>query len=123
AASRLWAVAAVGTRARRQSASAARRVLDKMRARGRINPDLRNKVWNTWGPTGAYRTISSKKCLGDRERRSAGPRIRGPGAMPPANPGPPGRPYCTTVTARRFCDQHEISLQMATGLSLPKDLD
>jgi hypothetical protein len=25
----------------------------------------------------------------------------------------------STVTARRFCDQQEISLQTATGLSLP----
>jgi hypothetical protein len=25
----------------------------------------------------------------------------------------------STVTARRFCDQHEISLQTATGRSLP----
>jgi len=29
-------------------------------------------------------------------------------------PGPP-----RTVTARRFCDQQEISLQTATGRSLP----
>ena len=25
----------------------------------------------------------------------------------------------STVTARRFCDQHEMSLQTATGRSLP----
>src|SRR5690606_11096704 len=37
-------------------------------------------------------------------------------------PGPPPDPYCTTVTARLFCDQHEISLQIATGRSLPNDL-
>ena len=32
------------------------------------------------------------------------------------------RPYelaFSTVTARRFCDQHEMSLQTATGRSLP----
>ena len=29
--------------------------------------------------------------------------------------------YCTTVTARRFCDQHEMSSQIATGRSLPND--
>src|SRR5690606_28145559 len=28
--------------------------------------------------------------------------------------------YWTTVTPRRFCDQQEMSLQMATGRSLPK---
>src|SRR6185312_8001331 len=31
--------------------------------------------------------------------------------------------YCTTVTARRFCDQQEMSLQIATGRSLPKDCE
>lgn len=30
----------------------------------------------------------------------------------------PGREF-STVTARRFCDQHEMSLQVATGRSLP----
>ena len=29
--------------------------------------------------------------------------------------------YCTTVTARRFCDQHEMSSHSATGRSLPND--
>ena len=40
-----------------------------------------------------------------------------------AREGAAGFRYCTTVTARRFCDQHEMSLQMATGRSLPNDCD
>jgi hypothetical protein len=28
----------------------------------------------------------------------------------------------STVTARRFCDQHEMSLQTATGRSLPYEI-
>ena len=31
--------------------------------------------------------------------------------------------YWTTVTARRFWLQHEMSLQIATGRSLPKDCE
>lgn len=33
------------------------------------------------------------------------------------------RSYWTTVTARRFCDQQEMSLQIATGRSLPNDFE
>ena len=67
-----------------------------------------------------------KKLQAPRHRlkmKAPGPRYAEPGALPPANPVARDRAYCTTVTARRFCDQHEISLQMATGRSLPNDFD
>src|SRR5690606_12068195 len=61
---------------------------------------------------------------GCTKKGSAGPIYTDPAPLPPANPvNPRGRAYCTTVTARRFCDQHEISLQIATGRSFPNDFE
>ena len=71
-----------------------------------------------------------------RQKESAGARIRGTGAYASSflewmavgpesgcSVGPPPLlAYWTTVTARRFWVQQEISLQIATGRSLPNDL-
>ena len=73
----------------------------------------------------AHNRVKKKlgRLMASPKRGTPGPIYAGPGAYASSEPGGPGRPYCTTVTARRFCDQHEISLQMATGRSLPNDFE
>ena len=62
------------------------------------------------------------------QKKAPGPITRLRALLPPVCTGwiglPPGGSrcsYCTTVTARRFWLQQEMSLQMATGRSLPND--
>ena len=59
-----------------------------------------------------------------RQKESAGTHItRVPGAYASVSAPKRFHIYWMTVTARRFCDQHEISSQIATGRSLPNDLE
>ena len=54
-------------------------------------------------------TATNKNRRAERVGLQQSPSERSDQELPPAK----------TVTARRFCDQHEISLQTATGRSLP----
>ncbi|TXN34470.1 hypothetical protein FV232_21730 [Methylobacterium sp. WL30] len=62
-------------------------------------------------PLPRYARPRRPRCGGGRMAGSSGDEGRACGQLP--------APRSSTVTARRFCDQHEMSLQTATGRSLP----
>ena len=80
-------------------------------------------------PVGLSRAPKNKKrrCQSTRHRRYClqFPGVAGGGVKEWLLPSPAAirRLYWTTVTARRFWLQQEMSLQIATGRSLPNDLD